>query len=93
MKIIKSALPVAALALATVVLGGGAFASVPVGPQSGFQGTHPVTGSGGGHFQGTHPVTGSGGGHFQGTHPVTGSGGGHFQGTHPVTGSGGGGHI
>ena len=67
MKIIKSVLPIAALAIATLAMGNGAFA----------QGTHPVTGSGGGHFQGTHPVTGSGGGHFQGTHPVTGSGGGH----------------
>jgi len=74
MKTIKSVLPVAALALATLAVGGGAFA----------QGTHPTSGSGngGGHFQGTHPTSGSGngGGHFQGTHPTSGSGngGGHI---------------
>ena len=79
MKSIKSMVLVAAIAAMSLTVA----ASVPVAPQSGFQGTHPIQGpGGGGHFQGTHPVTGGGNG---------GPGGGHFQGTHPVTGGGNGG--
>ena len=75
MKSIKSMVLVAAIAAMSLT----AAASVPVAPQSGFQGTHPIQGpGGGGHFQGTHPIQGpGGGGHFQGTHPIQGPGGGH----------------
>ena len=60
MKSIKSIVLVAAVAVFTLTVA----ASVPVAPQSGFQGTHPSSGSGNGgpHFQGTHPSSGSGNG-------------------------------
>ena len=70
MKYVKSMALAAAVAFMAL--------AVAVGPQSGFQGTHPTSGSGNGpHFQGTHPTSGSGNGpHFQGTHPTSGSGNG-----------------